>query len=370
MMKWLVVPVLILSVLSLNGQILPLLQQLPAGDFNPGLQSGSYEVAASDVAGANTADYLYWYPTDDKQATLWTYERYVTLFTEDSDNAIRAFKAVPVRFGASDAMLDQILKGETKAVYGASLSRPSAGLIVYISSKGATPYTDALQCETLASYGFEVLAIRLDDNDLSPQVEAELIDKVVTLFISGRNYSYDAIGVLGHGYGGTIALLYALEDRVLPIRAYAGLDPSFVGNSGLDEIKYLDLPSMSEFKPALFLPVSGFWQKTGERLSDFNNIIFESAPSENADMIFMEKLLHHSFVSDMHLRLDNSGVDFEEHGVEQNRALIDQSYRLLSEMLVGFFARGFGQSTSDFSAKLSQMAATNSELMYLLDDER
>ena len=349
------------------AQVIPLLEILPTGEFNVGLRLASFELDPGVANADFTVNYLHWYPTTEESAERWKYRQYVTLFKTDEVEAIRNFKQVPLRYGASESMLNNILEGETYAILDAKVSPTSSNLIICFSGKGANTYTNALACETLASFGFEVLSIQLEANDLDPETNALLVDLAVSHFVADAAHAYEACGVVGHGDGATIALLYALKDRTLPVQAFAGLDPSFVGNAGLDEIKHLELPSMEKFTASMFLPVSGFWLETGERVSDFNNSVFEAAPPQLSHMVFMENLLHHSFVSDMHLRLDNSGVDFSDHGVDQDRAHVDRSYELLTELVIEFFDDTLNQDGSRFGDTLRNAAEEHPELIYMLE---
>ena len=108
-------------------------------------------------------------------------------------------------------------------------------------------------------------------------------------------------------------------------------------------------------------------QETGGRIGDFNSAVFDAAPPESSSMVYMLDLLHHSFVSDMHLRLDNSGVDYSNHGVEQDQKHADKSYRLLAEMVLTFFNTTLGQEGDEFGDAVKKIADKNGDFVYLHD---
>jgi pimeloyl-ACP methyl ester carboxylesterase len=341
---------------------------LPVGDDGVGLKSGNFVFSNSLDSSEVTVNYLHWYPTNQKSKDKWRYRQYVTLNAGNEEDALRSFRRTPMQFGASEKLLSKILEGETLSIYNAEPLGTSSSLIVNISGQGAEVYSNALMCEVLASYGYDVLGIDLTPDGMSPELRAHLVDLAIKQFLNDTINPFEFFGVFGHGDGAAVALLYALEERALPVNAMVGLDPSFVGNAGLDEIKGFDLSSVSELSMPLFLAVSGFWNKTGDRVSDFNNVVFESAPEENAHMVFMEYMLHHSFVSDMHLRLDNSGIDFTDQGVDQKAKEVDSSYRLLTELILSFFEDSRINEADTFGETLIRAVDKYPKLIFALDE--
>ena len=349
------------------AQVLPLLKMLPVGDDGVGLKSGDFVFTNSLDSSEVTVNYLHWYPTNQEKHDKWRYRQYVTLFSESEEAALRNFMRVPLQFGASEQRLTKILEAETYSIYNAKPSGKSSDLIVYISGQGVQAYSNALMCEVLTSFGYEVLGVELEPDDLTPQLRAHIIDLAVQQFLKDASHTFESLGVFGHGDGAATALLFALEDRTLPVNALIGLDPSFVGNAGLDEIKDIDLSTMAKLPMPLFLAVSGFWKKTGARVSDFNSVVFDTAPDENAHMVFMENMLHHSFVSDMHLRLDNSGIDFSSQGVDQKAREVDKSFRILTELVVAFFENTRSTRSNAFGEAISRSLDKYPKLIYTMD---
>lgn len=179
-----------------------------------------------------------WYPAAGASGEPMVYADYILAAqgSAGSDrnaaaaDVLKTYKARPIRWGASEKRLDEILARAMLARRDAAPAQGPFPFILYAPSINADPYENAVLFEYLASFGYVVAAapsVGLREPEMSIDragARAQLGDLA---FVFGRMcqepwVDQKHMGVLGFSWGGMTAPLFAIQH--LGIDAIACLD--------------------------------------------------------------------------------------------------------------------------------------------------
>ena len=362
--------VAILCLGSVSAQNFNLFKNLKKGEFKVGFKHeilNDYSRTFDKENKYRPIQLTVWYPassiTDNKPLL---YDDYVQLFHKDKALAIKQFKKDPLQYGAKDSILDQILRSKTLAYKDAKAQIGSFPLVLFTPGIDEKSYSNAILCEMLASNGYIVASTSyvgayssIEENAPTIYTEPQIRDLefILAYMRDFGNVDFEKIGLMGHSAGGNAALVLAL--RNFNIDAIALLDGSFVGMGELSEFSY--------FKPKyLTIPylhfISGYWRKKGEVSKDFSNQFFDGITGIDAYTLDMLDLLHQSFVSDMHLRFDNSGIDYKKLGFDVDEKKTDESYQVISELVLTFFNHYLKKENINFLSELEKLKKNHPDI--------
>jgi len=367
------IPLLLLVVLctnSLFGQNIGIINDCVKGNFKVGfthLTLSDYSRTFDKENKFRSIQLTIWYPaSDENDAQPLKYKDYVNLFQKDKTTGIESFKKDPLQYGANDTILNQILQSRTLAIKRAKAEDGSLPLVLFAPGINEKSYSNAILCEKLASNGYIVASTSFleaysSDLENTPNIHIEPqirdMEFILAYMRNFKNVNFEKIGLIGHSAGGSSAVMLAL--RNFNIDAVAVLDGSFIGNPGLNILsnfdyfdpKYLDIPFLHF--------ISGYWRKNGETHIDFNNQFFNGIEKSESFILDMYDLLHQSFVSDMHLRFDNSGIDYKKLGFDQSEKKTDLSYFVIGEVIQTYFDLHLKGQEIDFVRELEKSKSKN-----------
>jgi dienelactone hydrolase len=173
-----------------------------------------------------------WYPADRSGAQALRYRDYILAAGDQGPDAERidAYKAPPLRRGADERLLDDLLSRPVLAVRDAPPAPGSFPLILYAPSINADPSENAFLFEFLASHGYVVASascVGFDEAEVSrdalgAQAQFDDIRFVLARVWDEPFVGRREIGALGFSWGGTTAVLLALQHA--GVGAVASLD--------------------------------------------------------------------------------------------------------------------------------------------------
>jgi len=342
------------------GQNITIIDSIKKGKYGVGFKNlliHDYSRTYDNSKKYRQIELTIWYPASksNKNKSL-TYKDYVKLFHEDTLAAIKEFKKQPLEYGASDQLLNNILSAKCLASKGIKPLKGSFPLILFAPGVSEKSYSNAILFEMLASNGYIVASTSFLSAFSSKVIDAPRIfiepqirdlEFILSYMKDFKNVDFENIGIIGHSAGGNSALLMSL--RNFNIDAVALLDASFIGMENINDFSYFNPKYLRT--PFLHF-ISGYWRKKKKMHENFNNSFFQGIKRSDAYMLDMYDLLHQSFVSDMHLRFDNSGIDYKKLGLSFDEDMSDKSYQLISDTLLNFFNIYLKKQKIDFEKEL------------------
>lgn len=362
-----------LSFYSVFAQDIGILNDLEKGEYKVGFTHQTlfdYSRTFNPENEYRPIQLTIWYPASkEADGKPMSYKDYVQLFYTDSTKAVVDFKKDPLQYGASDTNLNQILHSKTLSINEAKPENGNFPLVLFVPGIYEKSYSNALLCEQLASNGYIVastsyLGAYSSEVREAPRIPIEPqvrdMEFILAYMKNYKNANFDKIGVIGHSAGGSSALIMALRNS--NIDAVAILDGSFIGNPGLNVLrdfnyfnpKYLNIPFLHF--------ISGGWRKEGKVHQDFNNQFYDGLEKSEAYVLDMFDLLHQSFVSDMHLRFDNSGIDYKKMGINQSEEKTNKSYMVISKTILIYFNIYLKNDNNNFNTELKSLKIKNQDI--------